>query len=128
MSSVSPGLFFAASIRPSLVAVTTSVDWLSTHNYHCSTRALPAEMGNLTSLQRLYVAYNQLSSLPAQVGNLSSLQVLFLQNNNLSTLPVEIGKLTLLQELQLYDNPLQTPPLEIIKQGIPAILAYLRTL
>src|SRR5207247_5267575 len=38
VSSVSTGRFSAASIKPLLVAVTTSVVWLPVYSYHCSTR------------------------------------------------------------------------------------------
>ena len=91
-------------------------------------RTLPAEIGRLSTLQMLFLHRNQLSTLPAEVGNLSSLEVLWLHDNQLSTLPGEIGRLSALKTLGLRDNPLQTPPPEIITQGIPAILAYLRTL
>src|SRR5205823_625893 len=37
VSSVSTGRFSAASIKPLLVAVTTSVVWLPVYSYHCST-------------------------------------------------------------------------------------------
>jgi hypothetical protein len=89
---------------------------------------LPAEVGNLSSLQELYLSHNQLSTLPAEVGNLSSLQKLYLSHNQLSTLPVEVGNLSSLRWLGLLENPLQSPLPEIIVQGIPALLAYLRTL
>ena len=42
VSSVSAGPFSAAPIRPSLVAVTTSVVLLLPHSYHCSTRHIRA--------------------------------------------------------------------------------------
>src|SRR5712692_8150152 len=88
---------------------------------------LPAEVGNLTSLQALHLNGNQLSTLPAEVGSLTSLLLLNLNVNQLSTLPAEVGNLTSLGRLNLDDNQLQMPP-EIIAQGIPALLAYLRTL
>lgn len=42
-------------------------------------------------------------------------------------LPPEAGNLTGLQKLDLDGNPLRMPPAEILKQGVPAILAYLRS-
>ena len=89
---------------------------------------LPAELGQLTTLQTLDLSFNRLSMLPAELGQLITLQTLLLQNNQLSTLPAELGLLTALQQLDLYNNPLQAPLPDIIKQGIPATLAYLRTL
>jgi Leucine-rich repeat (LRR) protein len=62
------------------------------------------------------------------MGNLSTLQWLYLDHNQLSMLPAEIGNLTSLQTLDLKNNPLQTPPPEIRALGLSAILAYLRTL
>ena len=91
-------------------------------------RTLPAEVGNLSSLQKLDLAENQLRTLPAEVGQLSSLQALDLSNNQLRTLPAEVGQLSSLQELDLTDNPLQPPLSELVEQGIPSILAYLRSL
>jgi internalin A len=88
---------------------------------------VPSEVWQFLALQRLYLSNNQLSTLPAEVGNLTALQRLDLGNNRLSTLPAEVGNLTALQRLELRNNLLQTPP-EIIAQGIPALLAYLRTL
>ena len=47
---------------------------------------LPAEIGNLTNLQRLYLDGNALSSLPSEIGNLTNLQWLDLGGNALSSL------------------------------------------
>ena len=70
--------------------------------------ALPAELGNLTNLQRLDLVVNQLSGvLPAELGNLTNLKVLSLQINQLSgTIPSELGKLSNLETLYLHDNQL----------------------
>jgi hypothetical protein len=46
--------------------------------------AIPAELGNLSSLERLFLNDNQLSgSIPAELGNLGSLRNLFLGDNDL---------------------------------------------
>ena len=49
---------------------------------------------NPSSLERLDVAANQLSTLPRTIGNLSALRVLNVRNNKLTTLPKEINNLT----------------------------------
>ena len=51
------------------------------------TGAVPAEIGQLSSLERLYLAANQLTSLPAEIGQLTSLTELHLRRNELTTLP-----------------------------------------
>jgi hypothetical protein len=114
-------------------------------------RMLPAEVGQLSSLLGLFLTNNQLNGLPAEIGQLSCLIGLWLGNNQFTELPVVVGQLTELQQLDLSNNqlselpagianlsslehfgltnnPLQSPPPGVIAQGIPAILAYLRTL
>ena len=67
---------------------------------------LPAELGNLTSLEHLNLDNNQLSGpLPAELGNLTSLTSLSLDNNRLSgPLPAELGNLTSLRSLHLGNH------------------------
>ena len=80
------------------------------------TGAVPAEIGQLSSLERLYLAANQLTSLPAEIGQLTSLTELYLQNNKLTSLPAEIGQLTSLRELNLYGNRLRSVPAAAIRK------------
>ena len=70
--------------------------------------AIPSEIGNLTSLGRLSLQGNQLSgTIPAEIWNLTSLALLRLDYNNLSgEIPAEIWNLTSLEELGLGDNSL----------------------
>ena len=75
---------------------------------------LPAEIGNLTSLQQLILRSNELTTLPAEIGNLTSLEKLYLSSNKLTTLPAEIVNLTSLRVLSLYNNELTTLPAEIV--------------
>ena len=51
------------------------------------TGAVPAEIGQLTSLKRLYLYDNQLTSLPAEIGQLTSLRELNLYGNRLRSVP-----------------------------------------
>ena len=69
---------------------------------------IPAELGNLSNLQVLYLLGNQLSGpIPAELGNLSNLQVLYLLGNQLSgPIPAELGNLSNLQLLYLSENQL----------------------
>ena len=69
---------------------------------------IPAELGDLSSLQNLYLWQNNLSGeIPAELGDLSNLLVLFLEDNNLSgAIPAELGDLTNLQSLFLAQNGL----------------------
>jgi Leucine-rich repeat (LRR) protein len=70
--------------------------------------SIPPELGNLASLERLYLQCNQLSgSIPPELGNLASLQVVFLYMNQLSgSIPPELGNLASLREVYLHSNKL----------------------
>ena len=69
---------------------------------------MPAELGNLLSLERLSLNDNQLSGeIPSELGNLLNLQRLDLSDNQLSGgIPSELGNLLNLQRLDLSDNQL----------------------
>ena len=75
--------------------------------------SVPAEIGRLTSLTMLYLHNNQLTSVPAEIGQLAALKVLSLSGNQLTSLPAEIGQLTSLRVLSLYNNKLTSVPAEI---------------
>ena len=77
------------------------------------TGAIPAEIGQLTSLETLYIQCNRLTRMPAEIGQLTSLKELELFNNQLTSLPEGIGELTSLTHLNLNDNPLTSLPVEI---------------
>ena len=83
---------------------------------------IPAELGDLTSLQILFLEDNNLSGeIPAELGGLTSLLVLDLARNNLSgEIPAELGGLTSLQVLVLYRN--------MLDGEIPAALGALTSL
>jgi hypothetical protein len=70
--------------------------------------SIPAELGNLSQLQTLYLTYNNLSgSIPAALGNLSQLQGFSLNGNQLSgSIPAALGNLTQLTYLNLSSNQL----------------------
>ena len=73
--------------------------------------SIPLELGNLASLQTLYLGRNFLSGpIPPELGNLASLQTLDLSDNDLSgPIPPELLKLTLLRNLSVARNNLSGP-------------------
>jgi leucine-rich repeat protein SHOC2 len=90
---------------------------------------LPAEIGQLTSLETLRLEGNQLTVLPPEIGQLTSLRRLALGGNRLTTLPRELADLLSGGlELGLAGNPLQGPILEIYGQGPQALASHLRGL
>ena len=69
---------------------------------------IPPELGNLSNLQSLLLAYNSLSGeLPPELGNLSSLTRLDLRSNRLGgEIPLELGNLSNLESLSMWGNQL----------------------
>ena len=78
------------------------------------TGEIPAELGNLTNLTHLYLRVNQLSGeIPPELDNLANLRELRLRENQLSgEIPPELGNLAKLRYLSLTDNQLsgEIPP------------------
>ena len=72
---------------------------------------IPAELGNLTSLQFLELSGNQLTgAIPTESGNLAKLSYLFLGDNKLTgQIPRELGSLISLITLALNGNKLTGP-------------------
>jgi len=67
-------------------------------------KPLPDSIGELKSLQELYLGHNQLIFLPETIGELKSLQILDLNWNLLRSLPETIGGLESLQFLDISYN------------------------
>jgi Leucine-rich repeat (LRR) protein len=74
---------------------------------------VPPEIGQLNSLQHLYLRSNHLTTLPLELGQLSGLTHLDLENNRLSVLPPGILRLSSLRSLDLRQNRLSDLPAEI---------------
>ncbi len=70
--------------------------------------AIPAELGNLTGLQRLHLFENRLTGpVPAELGRLADLQSLDLSDNRLTgQVPVDFARLSNLRSLDLSGNRL----------------------
>ena len=89
------------------------VNWLELHHNNLS-GPIPAELGSLSSLEKLDFENNNLSGpLPAELGSLSSLKYLNLLRNDLSgPIPPELGGLSELTVLFLNSNDLsgEIPP------------------
>ena len=98
------------------------------------TGTIPAELGNLASLEWLHLWNNQLTgAIPSELGNLSSLTVLNLGGNQLTgTIPPELGNLTKLTRLTLSGNRQYSPEMRTYEGGltgaIPAELGNLSSL
>ncbi|KAL0426918.1 UNVERIFIED_CONTAM: putative LRR receptor-like serine/threonine-protein kinase [Sesamum latifolium] len=83
---------------------------------------IPASIGNLSALQKLYVYSSGLrGGIPDQIGNLRNLSALSLHDNELTgSLPTTLGNLQSLQGLYLYGNK--------INGTIPSTLCELKNL
>ena len=78
-------------------------------------KALPAKVCQITSLERLWVSHNKLSSLPAQLDQITSLREVFLHRNNFEEIPLCLCNLPSLQLLWLNNNKITTIPDEIMR-------------
>jgi Leucine-rich repeat (LRR) protein len=76
---------------------------------------LPAELGQLSSVEELDFRKNKLHRIPVEIGALSNLQKLFLRNNQLSVLPPELADCTRLETLLLKNNHILALPDQISK-------------
>lgn len=69
--------------------------------------SLPDAMGELHSLEKLVLSWNELLRLPETIGNLDKLRVLDLEHNKLTHLPESFGNLKSLETLNVGDNLLE---------------------
>jgi leucine-rich repeat protein SHOC2 len=73
----------------------------------------------------LWLGYNKLTSVPAEIGQLTSLEVLWLGYNKLTSVPAEIGQLTSLTSLTLRGNQLTSVPAAIRERRMAGCLVHL---
>ncbi|WP_442868233.1 leucine-rich repeat domain-containing protein [Bradyrhizobium sp. CCBAU 53415] len=69
-------------------------------------KALPAEIGQLTSLKKLDLSGNQLTTLPSEINLLTNLEDLNLSDNAITSLPDGFWQLPMLIALRLNGNGL----------------------
>eukprot|EP00947_MAST-08B_sp_MAST-8B-sp1_P002868 g2868.t1 len=74
---------------------------------------LPSSIGQLTGLERLFLAHNLISILPSSIGQLTGLEHLSFDHNMISILPSPIGQLTGLEDLSLHNNMISILPSSI---------------
>lgn len=74
---------------------------------------LPAEIGNLTTLTKLYASGNNFTELPETIGNLTNLTNANFDGSDLESLPAGFANLTRLEYLSLNNNKLETMPEEL---------------
>ncbi|CAJ1333141.1 unnamed protein product, partial [Effrenium voratum] len=96
--------------------------WTSLQNFLCGENAiseLPASLGQLVALQKLVMSSNKLSALPKEISSLSKVKVLMLDCNNLGPkLPADVfaGPLSeSLEELDLTGNGLEELPSSVAR-------------
>lgn len=92
---------FILNIHPGLIKLALSRNRL---------KKLPSEIGNILTLDSLYLDNNILDSLPQQIDQLKCLLVLNLQNNQFESVPPGITQMTKLEVLFLAKNKLKTLP------------------
>jgi len=104
---ISLGLFYKTGTIPSTIGQLSSLQSLYL-NSNQLTGTIPSTIGQLSSLQYLYLYSNQLTgTIPSTIGQLSSLYYLYLAYNQLTgTIPSTIGQLSSLQGLVLNNNQL----------------------
>lgn len=68
--------------------------------------ALEKALANPAEVIELNLCYNELTSLPAEIWQMTNLERLNLGDNSLTSLPAEIGQLTNLERIYLGDKRL----------------------
>ena len=90
---------------------------------------MPEEIFQLTGLESLGLGGNRFNQFPGRIFQLKNLEGLGFWGHNLTEFPREILELKNLQTLTLDGNKnLISPPPAVVKQGLKAILEYLKAL
>ncbi len=89
----------------------------SFHSHYNSISSLPSEIGSLTNLTLLRIAYYGINpgfvSIPDEIYNLTGLTVLGLEGVGLTEIPPEIANLVNLQTFYAYQNQIPELPVEL---------------
>eukprot|EP00187_Rhodella_violacea_P017305 CAMPEP_0184722892 /NCGR_PEP_ID=MMETSP0314-20130426/23612_1 /TAXON_ID=38298 /ORGANISM="Rhodella maculata, Strain CCMP 736" /LENGTH=284 /DNA_ID=CAMNT_0027187581 /DNA_START=55 /DNA_END=907 /DNA_ORIENTATION=+ len=92
-------------------------------------KSIPDSVGDLASLEKLFVGNNKLQSLPSSVTKLSKLQELHAYGNNFKELPDSIGSLHSLRLLNVGRNQIQSLPESIGElRALESLFVYENTL
>lgn len=88
---------------------------------------IPAEPGQCSQLQQLYLSSKRLTQVPAELGQFSRLRVFDLSDNQLTQLPTELGQMRALRKFLFDMNPaLLISPAKVAARGAKVILKYLQ--
>ena len=87
---------------------------------------VPKLVGELPHLSRLHVEHNLVTHIAPEVARCTSLSRLFLHNNRLSSIPVWLGRLPRIDTFTFGDNPSLVPPFgALARLGWPSVQRYL---
>jgi Leucine-rich repeat (LRR) protein len=113
------------SLIPHLDSINPKYIWLRAKN---KIRTFPVQIGTMTNLEELTLAFNEIETIPASIGQLKNLKKLNLQFNKIKTLPPELYTLTQLkelytltqlQEINLQNNLLDMKAILELKKHLP---------
>ena len=77
-------------------------------------------------MQILELRSNQIVEIPAEIAQMTSLNKLDVSHNKIQALPYEMHKMSNLTTLDVSDNPLLGVPNSVIQGGVTAIRAFLK--
>ena len=89
-------------------------------------KEVPMTISKLRSLLELALGDNYFVDLPDWLGELFRLKELRLQNNRITDIPASFAQLERLKHLDLDDNPLNPELAAAYKEGLGAVMRYLR--
>lgn len=96
------------TIIPSILTRLSSLEKL--YLSYNQIEAFPADLGKLTKLKLLDLSYNQVVEIPAGVFTIPNLEILHLSFNQINTIPSHISNLKSLQVLVLRNNQITQLP------------------
>lgn len=88
--------------------------------------ALPAEISQLSKLEKLDVSDNNMTGIPAEIGQLSKLTELNYANNQITGMPLELGNLKSLKKLTLTGNDVSQQDLDQITKNLSSEVEIIR--